>query len=83
MMLVISVFLSTLLESRIKNQTIAEVEQQGIQVMQIMSQTIRNSNSVTLPTIGTNGSSLTLTVPVGSKNPTVFDLASGVIRIQE
>ena len=38
-----SVFVATLLESRIKNQTIAEVEQQGLQVMQIITQTVRNA----------------------------------------
>ena len=39
-----SLFLATLLESRIKNQTIAEVEQQGLAVMQIITQDIRNAS---------------------------------------
>ena len=38
MLLAISVFLSALLQSKVKNQTIAEVEGQGIQVMQMITQ---------------------------------------------
>lgn len=83
MLLVISVFLSTLLESRIKNQTIAEVEGQGIQVMQMITQTARNAEAITSPALGASASSLTLDVITAGSDPTIFDLASGVIRIKE
>lgn len=43
MILAIAGFLSLLMNSRIKNQTIAEVEQQGVQVMQIITQVGRNA----------------------------------------
>lgn len=46
LLLVISLFLQMLLESRIKNQTIAEVEQQGLQVMQIITQAGRNAADI-------------------------------------
>ena len=82
-LLVISVFLSVLLGSRVKNQTIAEVEQQGAQVMQIIAQTVRNAEAITLPIITTNSSSLTLDVITVANDPTVFDLSGGVIRIKE
>lgn len=39
-------FLSLLMQSRVKNQTIAEVEQQGIQVMQVITQTGRNATDI-------------------------------------
>ncbi len=39
-------FLSLLMQSRVKNQTIAEVEQQGTAVMQIITQSGRNATSV-------------------------------------
>lgn len=42
-LLISTLFLQTLLESRVKNQTIAEVEQQGLQVMQIITQAGRNA----------------------------------------
>lgn len=78
-----TIFLQTLLESRVKNQTIAEVEQQGLQVMQIITQTIRNAENITSPAISTSGTSLTLDVVNASDDPTVFDLSSGAIRITE
>ncbi|MBI5356236.1 type II secretion system protein [Candidatus Collierbacteria bacterium] len=39
-------FLSLLMQSRVKNQTIAEVEQQGATVIQIITQTGRNAADV-------------------------------------
>lgn len=71
------------LQSRVKNQTIAEVEQQGSQVMQLITQTVRNANTINSPTIGGNGTSLSLTVVDGANSPTFFDLSSGVVRIKE
>lgn len=83
LLLAVSVFISTLLQSRIKNQTIAEVEQQGLQVMQLITQTARNAEAITLPAQGASASSLTLDVLTGASDPTVFDLSGGIIRIVE
>ncbi|MBI4713620.1 hypothetical protein HY771_00310 [Candidatus Uhrbacteria bacterium] len=82
-LLSISVFLFSLIESRTKNQVIAEVEQQGAQVMQTIEQTARNAEAINSPTIGANASTLSLDVVTGGYDPTVFDLSSGVIRITE
>lgn len=83
MLLIISVFLSLLIESRIKNQTVAEVEQQGLQVMEVITQIARNAESINAPAQSTSASSLSLDViPVGN-DPTVFDLAGGMIRMSE
>ena len=76
-------FLQTILESRVKNQTVAEVEQVGLQIIQLVNQTIRNATAITAPAPGASGASLTLTVPIGANSPTVFDLVSGVMRIKE
>jgi type II secretory pathway pseudopilin PulG len=76
-------FLSTLLQSRIKNQTIAEVEQQGIQVMQLIAQTIRNTETIISPLLGTNTAIITLDVITPISDPTVFDISDGSIRIKE
>ncbi len=84
MLLVTSLFLSTLLQSRIKNQTIAEVEQQGLQVMQLITQTARNAEAITDPAVGEIASELTLTIVDASKNPTHFELSgNGVILVNE
>lgn len=83
MFLAISVFLSVLLQSRIKNQTIAEVEQQGFQVMQIITQTVRNANIINTPAQGASAPSLSINAYAIGNNPTIFDLAGGTIRITE
>ncbi len=71
------------LQSRVKNQTIAEVEQEGAQVMQLITQTIRNGTLINSPTIGNSGASLSVNVVTGSNSPTVFDLSSSAMRIKE
>ena len=83
MLLVISLFLSTLLQSRVKNQTIAEVEQQGIQIMQIITQTLRNGATINSPIVGSSAASLSVDTYNVVNNPTIFDLSLGVIRIKE
>lgn len=79
----VTVFFATTADARIKNQTISEVNDQGIYVMSYITQTIRNATDVTVPTAGTSGASLTLTVPTGSLSPTVFSLSSGVMQVKE
>src|SRR3989344_8594659 len=64
-LLVTSLFLSVLLESRIKSQVIAEVEQQGAQVMQIMTQSIRNAETINSPAQGVSGASLSINTIAG------------------
>jgi len=83
MLLITSLFLQTLLQSRIKNQTIAEVEQQGLHIMQLITQTVRNAEAITAPAPSASAASLTLDVIPAASDPTVFDLSSGAIRIQE
>lgn len=48
MILVITTFSFTFFQSRIKNQTIAEVEQQGIQVMNMISFEMRNAEDFSI-----------------------------------
>jgi hypothetical protein len=79
----ISGLLYTILQSRIKNQVIAEVEQQGMQTIALITQTARNATTLTSPTIGTSSATLSLAVPTVSLSPTVFNLASSSIRITE
>jgi type II secretory pathway pseudopilin PulG len=83
MMGVISIFMFSILQSQAKFKTISEVDQQGIQVAQIISQAIRNSNGITAPIQGNSGSSLTLGFADSAKNPTVFNSNGNNLQIKE
>lgn len=83
LLVVATMFTALILEARIKNQTIAEVEQQGQYIARLITQTIRNAEEVTTPGVGSNSTSLVLDVVAASNDPTTFSLSSGVVRIQE
>ncbi len=83
MVVALTSFLSVNQNTAARNQTVNEVEQQGTQIMQLITQTIRNATSVTGPVVGTPGSTLTLVVSDSAKSPTIFDLSAGAIRIKE
>jgi len=78
-----AMFLMTLLEVRVKNQTIATVDQEGNQAMSIMTQSLRNATAINSPAVAGQGSTLSLTTGVAGKDPTIFTLSSGVITMQE
>lgn len=79
----ITVFFLTALDARVRNQAMAELEGEGMQVMQSITQTIRNSSSINSPTQGTSAAAVSLFVPDGAKDPTVFDVSGNAIRIKE
>ncbi len=82
-LLALSQFFSLALSVRVKAQSVAEVEQQGTLVLTKMTQIIRNATAITTPISGATSTSLTITVPTGVNSPTVFDVASGTLRIKE
>lgn len=82
-LLSLSTFLSFLLSSRVKSQAITEVNQQGFQVMNLISGTIRNGRSIQTPAIGTSSSTLSLTTAYPLLNPTIFSLSSTTLTIKE
>ena len=71
----VTFFFGTVISARVKDQTVLEVNDQGTALMSYITQTIRNATSISIPTIGTSGPSLTLVVPTGSLSPTIFDLS--------
>ncbi len=83
LLFVIFNFLGLVLQGRVRNQVIAEVEQQGNQIIQIITQSIKNADLVNFPLQSTTSTSLSLQVYNSSLNPTIFDLTSGQIRITE
>jgi hypothetical protein len=79
----VTVFTANVLAARVKNQTIAEVEQQGLHIMQILTQTVRNSQKINSPAQGPAAASLSLDGYVSATNPTVFSLANNAITMTE
>lgn len=83
MLFSLSLLLSFLFGGRVKNQSITDVNQQGLQVMQLITQTVRNAKSVDSPALGATDTSLSLTMSDPLLSPTVFDISSGTVRIKE
>lgn len=79
----LSVFFGISAETRVKTQTITEVDQQGGLVMDYMQQTVRNATSISSPAAGASASSLTVVVPTASLSPTIFSLAGTTLQIKE
>ena len=82
-LLSLSGLMSFLLESRVRSQAINEVNQQGTQVMYLITQTIRNGRSIQTPAIGESSQTLSITTSNTLLNPTVFSLSSTTMMIQE
>ncbi|MDI6820870.1 MAG: hypothetical protein QMD65_01690 [Patescibacteria group bacterium] len=74
-----SIFLSNLWQSRVRNEAISEVEQQGSIAMHKITQTVRNALNINLPTISTMTSVLSLTTVSSSLNPTIFSLSNNIL----
>ena len=83
LLLALSGFYGLVLNSRVKAQTISEVEQQGTQIVQVISQSIRNATAINSPTIGSNAASLSIAVVSAPQSPTIFDLSAGALHIKE
>lgn len=79
----ISTLTFSLVQSRDRTQVLTEVDETGMQIINQIAQTIRNSNSITSPTSGTNATSLTIVVDDSLKSPTIYDLSSSYIRVKE
>lgn len=70
-----------LLESRLKNQIILEVEEQATFVSSYMGLEIRNAEGINSPGPGVSSGTLSLDVVDGSDDPTVFSVNSGVLEV--
>ncbi|MEK7560886.1 MAG: hypothetical protein AAB539_02940 [Patescibacteria group bacterium] len=80
-----SFLLMLALSARIKSDSISMVEEEGALVMRLVTQSVRNANLITAPSIGATLASLTLDVADPAKDPTIFDFdaPTGAIRIKE
>lgn len=57
-LLSIVALVALLIQSRVKNQTISLVEQQGTQIIQLVTQEINNAKAITSPSAGNSGNVL-------------------------
>lgn len=69
--------------NKIKNRTILEVEQQGQLISILISQEIRNAQSILSPLIGSSSDVLSLEHLDVSKNPISFSLLNGKMIVSE
>lgn len=79
----ISALLFSMIIARDRTQIILEVEENGVQIMNQITQTVRNAVSVSVPTAGNTGTSLSLTVRDSAKSPTIYNLTSNILQIKE
>ena len=70
-------------QARVKNKIMAEVDEQGIQIMSIMLASARLARTISFPPAGGSGPVLRLSEPDPAFDPSVFDLSGGVITLAE
>ena len=74
-------FIVFTLATNAKNGVIADIEQQANQVMTLIEEVGQGAVTITSPSIGTTGSTLSFTTPTSS--PAVFTQSTGVITLSE
>src|SRR5690349_17675921 len=79
----LTLFFAMATNARVKNQTVLEVERQGQQVIETVTQSIRSADAITAPVLGASGSSLTLTTTSTGSSPTVFALSGSSVTMQQ
>lgn len=78
-----SSFLNIMSSTRLNNQMILEINDQGSKVMKTITQSIRNGSQVNSPTIGNTAFNLSIVTNAASTSPTVFSESGGVLYIKE
>jgi prepilin-type N-terminal cleavage/methylation domain-containing protein len=83
LLLAVTSFYISASSARTKNQSISEVNSQGIFIMNSITQTVRSATAVTTPAFGASGTSLTLSVPTAALSPTIYTLTGSTLTIKE
>jgi len=76
-------FLNLMTTSRINNQITLEVNNQGNDVIRIITQSVRNADNIDSPLISSTSSSLELLTSNPTTSPTIFSEIDGVLYITE
>jgi len=82
-LLVVGAIGLNVLFGKAKLTAIEEVSQISRFTMEKIADGVRNAQAINSPAQGASASALSLQMASSSKNPTVFDLSSGVVRITE
>ncbi len=80
-LVITSAFLTNILGARIKNQTINEVESQGLQVMQVITQKVKGADSILLPP--TTGVQTPVLTVVKNDDDIKFEVEDGIFYIEK
>ena len=83
LLVTVSFFFATSASSRIKNQSIVEVNDQGLNAIEYITETIRNSSSISAPGVGSSSATLTLVMPTAGASPTIFSLNGTALQVKE
>ena len=76
-------FSSSMTSSRLHNQMVLEINDQGSKIMKIITQTIRNASQINSPTIGNSALNLNIVTELPITNPTIFSESNGVLYVTE
>jgi len=71
------------IKSKTKLETTQNVTQNARLILEKIVDSIHNAESINSPSIGQSSNSLSLSFIDNFKNPTIFDVSSGVLRIKE
>jgi len=80
---ILSTFLVLMINFQQKQQVINKIEQQGLQITQLITQTIRNAENINTPSNNSSDSELSLKMKTKSDNPTIFSINQNTIQITE
>ncbi|MBU2213453.1 hypothetical protein KKC44_03555 [Patescibacteria group bacterium] len=70
-------------EQRTRQQTIASVEQEGMQLLQMLTRRMRRAERIAYPAMGASNSVLVLQLADEVQDPTVIALETGAIKVAE
>lgn len=83
LLVALSQWFAVTVQSQAKIGTIRDIESYGERIMDDITQRLRNARTISSPSQGTSGSSLTFTVDNASKSPVTFDLSSSQLRLAQ
>ena len=81
--LIIAGLLHLILVAQTKQTIISEIAETGSRAFAVISSAVQDSSTITAPSIGQNGVSLTLGRRNLADTPTILDIASSTLRLTE
>ncbi|MEI7578693.1 MAG: hypothetical protein WCJ58_01485 [bacterium] len=82
-MVAITLYFNLLLNANMKNKAISEVNQEGMQIILILNQAMRDANAVSIPGAALTLPNAQLASTVVGLNPTIINLSGTNLQIKE